>query len=234
MTYIIQENKAEYALSDKFKTKNVIIELGDRHKRETVVIGGHYDVWGTSVGINDNTVAVATLIKLAGIIKSIGSKEKIDIVFFDREETGFVGSDTYINTAKKAKNNIKYAYILDIIGYGDTPVITSVTKEALASIDTLADVLCGFKGIEQDLLSDNATFKLHGIPSVLIVAAPSKDIVYNESGVTHSYINIRSTVYQTFHNRSMDNRLDIINFNIAKTILNRLASVFTGGQYECN
>jgi len=104
----------------------------------------------------------------------------------------------------------------------------------LASIDTLADVLCGFKGIEQDLASDNVTFKLHGIPSVLIVAAPSKDIVYNNSGVAHSYINTSSTVYQTFHNRSMDNRLDIINFNIAKAILNRLASVFTGGQYECN
>lgn len=106
----------------------------------------------------------------------------------------------------------------------------------MASIDTLADVLCGFKGIEQDLASDNATFKLHGIPSVLIVAAPLKDIVYynDKPGVTHSYINTKSAVYQTFHNRSMDNRLDIINFNIAKAILNRLASVFTGGQYECN
>lgn len=221
-------------LSDKFKTKNVIIELGDRRKRKAVVIGGHYDVWGSSIGINDNAVAVATLIKLAGIIKSIGSKEKIDIVFFDREETGFVGSDTYVNTTKKAKNNIKYAYILDIIGYGDTPIITGVTEEALASIDTLADVLYTFEGVVQILPSDNVTFRLYGIPSVLIVAAPLKDIIHNKSGAIHSHINNRSTVYQTFHNRPMDNKLDIINFNIAKAILNRLASVFTGGQYEYN
>lgn len=230
LVYTIQENKKEKLFCERFRTKNVIIELGNRSKKKAVVIGGHYDVWGTSIGINDNTVSIAVLIHLAKIIRDTGAKEKIDIVFFDKEETGFVGSKTYISNTRA--HNIKYAYILDIIGFGDTPVITGATEEALASINTLADILSfkGFEGVERALPSDNLSFSLQDIPSVLIVAVPRENIINDIGRIIKSHIDNKSEVYSTFHNGPKDNSLDIINFNTAAIILNGLATVFTGVQ----
>lgn len=219
---LLTKHNLRVTTQQNHQATNVVVELGDRSLNKTIVIGGHYDVFPKSLGINDNTVAVAALIKLAQKLKD--TKYKIDIVFFDREETGYHGSRLYISTV--GSQNIEYAIILDIIGYGDSPIITGATLTNTNRISTFKTLIAedAFKVTKSRLDSDNGIFMLNHVPAVLIVAIHDKDTLELDNGLVS--ISPAPEFYSSFHNSINDNKIEIINWEIPELIINNLVRTF--------
>lgn len=206
--------------------RNLVISFNNKPDREDdkiIVLGAHYDVYPNSTGINDNTVAVATLLKVAQALIENGTDKRIDIVFFDREEDGMYGSSLYIDTVGHWM--IDHAIILDVIGYGDT-FLTS-TRETTATSRAIRKALNTFvphEPIRQVLVSDNVVFNRYGIENVLIVAAPRSDLkLHNDNYYT---LKGHSSFYDTFHNRKLDNIPEIMNYPLVDKLYNALVIMY--------
>lgn len=215
---VLNSFNIQYKIQKENDTTNVIIPKRDNSQYR--VIGAHYDVWGTSKGINDNTVAVATLIKLA----MLNTKRNVEIVFFDKEETGMLGSDLYIRRSKNA-SAISNALILDVIGFGDTllfsgDIFTKNHYNRKFNYDS-SYVLYNV------LPSDNLVFDRHKIANTLLVAAPHSDLnfVEHEKRIKVA-INRSAKFYESFHNRNLDNDISIINWELVDFIYNKLVELY--------
>lgn len=211
-------------LQDEFAdTTNVILRFGSKNK-PALVLGAHYDVWGTSVGINDNTVAVATLLSLAIELKDVEKfNQPVEIVFFDKEETGMVGASLYAQSNPK----VDFVYILDIIGYGNTKLLCGVDdKETiLPQISPLIER--GFRYMNTDLPSDNAVLK-YRLPAKLIVVTPKVDLIIEDNRSRKVRLKPNPTFYSSFHNQKNDNNVKKINWSIAREIKGDMLEVIEG------
>jgi hypothetical protein len=200
-------------------TSNIVVSF-NKEIRPRIVLGAHYDIVPKSIGINDNTVAVATLIDILPKLKD--TKLPLDVVFFDKEEAGMHGSALYIE--QTGKENIKEAFILDVIGFGDTLVFSGpLASDYLAKFDGFNNIKLG-----SELPSDNIVFGRQSIPAALLVAAPKEDIKKVEiAGHDPFYtMTYRAMFYESFHNRSLDNDINIINWNLVERIADKLVELY--------
>jgi acetylornithine deacetylase/succinyl-diaminopimelate desuccinylase-like protein len=107
---------------------NVVVTVpGSRTRR--IVIGAHLDRVNAGRGAVDNGAACAALIELAAVFKASPlTQATLQIVFFDREENGLVGSRMYFSTPG---HRADYAINLDIFAYGDTIFATGSRPNGL-------------------------------------------------------------------------------------------------------
>ncbi|GEM_PF-3174214 len=70
--------------------KNLIFDYCNHDSKETIVVGAHFDSWGS--GAHDNGVGVVMLIALLESIASKRFKKNIRFILFDAEEMGMIGS----------------------------------------------------------------------------------------------------------------------------------------------
>ena len=95
---------------------NVVVTLGSGVK--TIVIGAHFDRDNMGRGAVDNGGACTALIELvASLQASPLQNATLHVVFFDREESGLLGSRAYF-AVKERRHDA--AINLDIFAYGDT------------------------------------------------------------------------------------------------------------------
>jgi len=100
--------------------------------QEIIILGAHYDTIindkkslivkseGEMPGADDNGSSVATLLMLAKLLTQMDLKKTVRIVFFDMEETGFLGSRAYVSKYKEelVNNSKLFGYInLEMLGY---------------------------------------------------------------------------------------------------------------------
>ncbi len=103
--------------------KNVIASFGVEND-ERIVIGAHYDVFGSLPGADDNATGVVGVLELARMIKTQQLTKRIDLVAYSLEEppffrTKYMGS--YVHAKYLFENNIKVEGMicLEMIGYFD-------------------------------------------------------------------------------------------------------------------
>ena len=90
---------------------------------KTMVVGAHLDRVSVGRGAVDNGASCAALIELAAAIKATPlARMPLQIVFFDREEVGLVGSRAFFAAAGRRAD---YAINMDIFAYGDTIFATA-------------------------------------------------------------------------------------------------------------
>ena len=92
--------------NDFFTITNLIIPA--KVQKDKIILTAHYDVIPGSFGYNDNLSGVITLILLAGEVA-----DNVEIVFCDKEESGYKGASYYIF---KNNYNIKMNINVDIVG----------------------------------------------------------------------------------------------------------------------
>jgi hypothetical protein len=102
---------------------NIIVSIqGKSRSDETVIIGAHYDtVYGTP-GADDNASAVAVLLEMSRMLKSISPERTLKLIFFVFEEpplfrTQHMGSYVYAKEAKGRNENIRVMISLEMLGY---------------------------------------------------------------------------------------------------------------------
>jgi hypothetical protein len=79
-----------------------------------ILLGAHYDTVEVAPGADDNATAVATLLEAARLLKP-PTPRTIQLVFFDLEERGLLGSKPFVEQLQPTSLNA--AVILDMLGY---------------------------------------------------------------------------------------------------------------------
>ena len=215
MEDILSYYKIPFFIQNGKDSKNIIIQLADTNEKVTV-IGAHYDVYPGSLGINDNGCSIAMLIKFCKTLLDNKTKENLEVVFFDKEETGMLGSRDYIQINKE---RIKEALIFDIIGYKDIVL-------ASGSISKIGDMMFehDVKLLKFGLPSDNLNFIREDIPVCLITGAAKSDVKDNKD-YTYSVV-ADASFYKTFHNKVWDNQMTFIHFGLIEKIYTMLIDLY--------
>jgi len=96
---------------------NVIaIKHGTFSPEKYLIICGHYDT-KNGPGTNDNGSGVSTTLEIARVLKSINTNYSIMLINFTGEESGFIGSNHFINTTIQNESlNVFFVFNIDEVG----------------------------------------------------------------------------------------------------------------------
>lgn len=177
---ILDELEIPYEIHDTVRNEtpvsNIVVSLNPSDRR--LVIGAHWDSVDGSSGANDDGSSCSVLIRLCELLRN--RSESVDLVFFDKEEHGCLGSGAYIEETGAEK--IRAMVNLDMCGAGQHIVISGkgncgnpafgriLTEENLAKhgVDVLGWLPNG----------DDSSFDRAGIPniSVCILTEGDRDV----------------------------------------------------------
>jgi len=101
---------------------NLILDLPPSEKASKqglppIVIGAHYDTVPGSPGADDNATGVAVLLELARDLASGPLKYPVQLVAFDMEEYGCLGSKHYAAKYKQQQQPLRLMISLEMLGY---------------------------------------------------------------------------------------------------------------------
>jgi Zn-dependent M28 family amino/carboxypeptidase len=107
----------ESPLASGGKQDNLGLEKQIKKRLPPIVIGAHYDTVPGSPGADDNATGVAVLLELARDIASAPLKYPVQLVAFDMEEYGYLGSSHHAAKYKQQQKSIRLMISLEMLGY---------------------------------------------------------------------------------------------------------------------
>ncbi|MEG4290514.1 M20/M25/M40 family metallo-hydrolase [Microcoleus sp. C2C3] len=107
----------ESPLAKGGKQDNLGLEKHIKKRLPPIVIGAHYDTVPGSPGADDNATGVAVLLELARDIASAPLKYPVQLVAFDMEEYGYLGSSHHAAKYKQQQESIRLMISLEMLGY---------------------------------------------------------------------------------------------------------------------
>ena len=140
-THLNKLNFQRYTSSERERTRNYIVnelkKLGWEPKLEkfpqgvnifaerkgteesagAILIGAHYDTVFRSPGADDNTSGVAVILEIARLLGKTPTPRTLELVFFDKEEAGLLGSLAFTAQPKYIEN-LEGVIVMDMVGYG--------------------------------------------------------------------------------------------------------------------
>ena len=90
---------------------------GTEENAGAILIGAHYDTVFRSPGADDNASGVAVILEIARLLGKTPTPRTLELVFFDKEEVGLLGSLAFTAQPKHIEN-LKGAIVMDMVGYG--------------------------------------------------------------------------------------------------------------------
>lgn len=95
---------------------NIVAERpGTDSAAGTILLGAHYDSVEVSPGADDNATAIATVLEAARLFASLDTARSLQLVLFDEEETGLLGSTAFVDRLQSS--DLRGAVILEMLGY---------------------------------------------------------------------------------------------------------------------
>ena len=189
---------------------NIVVSFQDQ-AGPRLVLGAHYDSVHGSAGANDNGAGVVVLLAWLRLALSHPPNIPLDIVFFDLEELGQIGSRVYLNQV--GAGNVFAMINLDICGVGDTILVAprqhveqGPLHQPLQSVAS-----AGVSPFEVgDLLppGDDLTFEQANIPNISACVLPWQDreAVLDTAQSIHQgrWPTDLPTIWETMHNGRRD------------------------------
>jgi Zn-dependent M28 family amino/carboxypeptidase len=112
----LQQRGVAYRTQPYASGTNLIVDLGDAHKR--IAIGSHFDIVEESGGANDNGSAIAVCLNIIDrFIQNPPVNTGLRLFFFDEEESGLKGSAAY--TRQFGVADLTGLLNLELVGMGD-------------------------------------------------------------------------------------------------------------------
>jgi Zn-dependent M28 family amino/carboxypeptidase len=179
ISYFFQEN-------DEKHLKNIIVPAKN-NKNGIITLTAHIDVVPKSNGFNDNTSGVVSLLLL---IKN--KFDNVEIVFTDREETGFVGAEEYLEETKNILMNIN----VDVVGLEGFLFADVKNFQGNQIIKFLMSKDCKFGFFPPN---DSFMFLYNHIPNITFSTGPYSDY----------YQTVRA-ICSSIHNAKHDNDITLI------------------------
>ncbi|NJO41233.1 MAG: M28 family peptidase [Cyanobacteria bacterium CRU_2_1] len=95
---------------------NIVAERsGTDSEAGTILLGAHYDTVEQSPGVDDNATSVAVVLEVARLLGQQPTPRTLQLVFFDLEEVGLVGSEAFVKQVDS--ETLQGAIVLDMVGY---------------------------------------------------------------------------------------------------------------------
>jgi Zn-dependent M28 family amino/carboxypeptidase len=95
------------------------INGGTVNTNTPILIGAHYDTVPGTMGADDNATGVAVLLEIAQAIAKKPARYPVQLVAFDLEEYGLVGSTEYAHYLEEKQQKIRLMVSLEMLGYCD-------------------------------------------------------------------------------------------------------------------
>ncbi len=96
---------------------NILAEReGTNKEAGAILVAAHYDTVFISPGADDNASGVAVLLEIARLLRSHPTPRTLQLVFFDREEAGLLGSKAFV-TNKAHLQNLHGVIVIDMVGF---------------------------------------------------------------------------------------------------------------------
>jgi carboxypeptidase Q len=159
--------------------RNVVADVPGTDPRAVVLVGAHFDSWDPAQGATDNGAGVAAVLDAARILRSLGVKPRATLrfVFFSGEEQACLGSRAWAEAHAQELDHLWAALIMD--GEPQSPLgfllhgrddLAASLRERLAPLAGL-----GASSIDPggDLVSDDQTFVVQGVPTLSLKVADS-------------------------------------------------------------
>jgi Zn-dependent M28 family amino/carboxypeptidase len=146
-----------------------------------IVLGAHLDAvplsgGSHSHGMVDNGAGVVVVTRVVEALRTRRLRHRIQVVFFDMEESGLQGSSFLAKSLDRT--NVNAMVNVDIAGYGDTIMSGPTTAaasarlhQALARVCTARDYNCLRYGAFPN--SDDRSFTAAGIPAISMAVLPA-------------------------------------------------------------
>lgn len=99
---------------------NLILNLPAQEGRSAqppIILGAHYDAVPGTPGADDNATGVAALLELARSLSQQPVRYPIQLIAFDLEEYGMLGSQDYAEVLFQAKHPVRLMLSLEMLGY---------------------------------------------------------------------------------------------------------------------
>lgn len=193
-----------------FQPENIVIRFQEEAPQRFVV-GAHYDSVAGSTGANDNGAAVCVLLAWLRSALHRPPRFPLDIVFFDLEELGQIGSRAYLE--RFASEDMLAMINLDMCGVGDTLLLAPSLelKQSALCPSLLAAPPLGLRAsrlVEELPPGDDLPFVYRGVPTLSVSMLPSDEIELLEEAVTAwRQGQVPATmpkIAETFHNGCRD------------------------------
>lgn len=144
---------------------------GSAGARETVVLGAHFDTVSGSPGANDNATGIALAIGVvAGLAAEPCRTRDLQLVFFDQEEIGLVGSAAFARYLRQAGARVHSVHTVDQMGWdqdGDRAFELELPTSALAALYQRAAATSDVMTYSTRTSSTNhQSFRSLGFPSI--------------------------------------------------------------------
>ncbi|WP_368563710.1 M28 family metallopeptidase [Pseudoxanthomonas sp. UTMC 1351] len=121
--------RKEVFSQDDHSGSNLIADLGGRADAPLLLIGAHYDKVAAGHGATDNASGVSTVLELAAALKARPlANHRVQVVFWDLEEEGLLGSRAWVATPGREKPALYVNF--DVFGWGDTLWMMSPQADA--------------------------------------------------------------------------------------------------------
>jgi aminopeptidase S len=153
---------------DEHTGSNLIADLGGRADAPLLLIGAHYDKVALGHGATDNASGVSTVLELAAALKARPlAKHRVQIVFWDLEEKGLLGSRAWVATPGRERPALYVNF--DVFGWGDTLWMMSPQADAplVAAMRTASgEQRLRFRAGSEYPPTDHLAFLKQGWPAV--------------------------------------------------------------------
>ena len=112
---VIELTRNPFSLVNIHALKNGVNVEGKPNKR--IVVGAHYDIIAESPGADDNASGIAVLVELAHMLKETKLNCDIELVAYDAEEEGLLGSRFHARKLKNQNVDVACMISMDLVGY---------------------------------------------------------------------------------------------------------------------
>ena len=151
--------------------QNLILNLESASALPPILIGAHYDAVPGTPGADDNATGVAVLLELAAAFADSPLKYPLQLVAFDLEEYGLLGSTAYAAQLKQNKQRLRLMLSLEMLGYcSDAPGSQTYPDLIKPFYSDRANfiALVGNLSAIGDLFSLRRQMKKHGTPCEIL------------------------------------------------------------------
>lgn len=181
--------------------RNVVVTIGNG--AEQIVVGAHYDAarltaGALSQGAVDNGASSVILVRVAEALRSRRPSMRIQVVWFDMEELGLLGSARYVDAHRS--DRIAAMINFDVNGYGDTVLFGPTSRadgRALqdALLQTCVEQRRDCVGFPRFPPGDDRSFTAAKIPVLSVGVLPALEahqlwLLMNakDSGLTQGFV----------------------------------------------
>jgi hypothetical protein len=96
---------------------NILAERqGTNKEAGAILVAAHYDTVYISPGADDNASGIAVVLEIARLLRTHPTPRTLQLVLFDREEAGLIGSRAFV-TNKAHLQNLNGVIVMDMVGF---------------------------------------------------------------------------------------------------------------------